>query len=102
MVIQQAGELVGEICRVGGSRDVVHITLRSEDNDISNTDVSRSIAKELGKHLFEQVKLEGNGKWERNIDGVWSLVSFTVDRFDVLDETSLSQTVLALRSYKGE
>jgi hypothetical protein len=102
ITIQQPGELAGEICRVGGLKDIVHITLSSEGNEISNINVSRALAKELGKHLFEQIKLSGSGKWERDIEGKWNLVSFTVDSYEVLDETTLSQTVLAMRSFKGE
>lgn len=102
MTIQQSGELIGEVNRIGGSRDIVHITLNSEDNDISNINVSRNTAKDLGKHLFEQVKLYGNGKWERNIEGVWHLINFTVDSFEILEDIPLSQTVLELRGLKGE
>ena len=102
MTIHQSGELVGEINRIGGSKDIVHITINSEGNDISNINVNRSLAKYLGKHLFEQIKLYGNGKWERDVEGVWNLIAFTVHRFDILEEIPLSQTVLKLRGLKGE
>ncbi len=102
MTIQQPGEIVGELNRVGGSRDIVHITINSEENDISSINVKREIAKDLAKHLFEQVKLIGNGRWERNVEGVWNLISFTVDSFEVLEDIPLSQTVLELRGIKGE
>jgi hypothetical protein len=100
--IQQVGEIDGEVIRIGGSKEMVHITLSSEGNETSGINTKRSIAKELGKHLFEQVRLFGNGRWERDIDGVWNLIGFTVDRFEVLEEIPLSQTVLALRGLKGE
>lgn len=100
--IQQAGEIDGEVIRVGGSKEIVPILLEVEGKDISGCHARRDVAKDLAKNLFEPVRLYGDGRWDRNIDGEWDLVYFFVHRFDVLKEISLSSTVLALRSLKGE
>ena len=100
--IQQSGEIDGEIIRIGGSKEVVHITLSINGKETSGINAKRKIAKDMGKYLFEQVRLFGNGRWERDDDGIWNLSSFNVDRFEVLDESSLSQTILDLRELKGE
>jgi len=100
--IQERGEIDGEVARVGGIGDIIPILLTSEGETISGCHAKRNIAKELGKYLFEPVRLYGEGRWERNVEGIWNLVSFSVDRFDVLKETSLSKTILALRGLKGE
>jgi hypothetical protein len=100
--VLQQGEVDGEIARVGGTSEPIHILLTSEGEIISGCHAKRSIAKELGKYLFEPVRLYGEGRWERNVEGMWNLTSFSVDRFDVLKETSLSKTILALRGLMGE
>lgn len=100
--IQQQGEIDGEVIRVGGSKDIVPILLEVEGREISGCHAKRSIAKDLAKNLFEPVRLFGEGKWDRSIDGEWKLIEFTVDRFDVLEESALSKTVIALRGLKGD
>ncbi len=100
--IQQQGEVDGEVIRIGGSKDIVPIMLEVEGREISGCHARRSIAKELAKNLFEPVRLYGEGKWNRNADGEWNLNYFMVDRFDVLQESTLSQAVVALRGLKGE
>ena len=100
--IWQAGEIDGEVIRVGGSKEVVPILLSSEGKEMSGFHAKRSTAKELGRYLFEPVRLFGEGRWERDSDGVWNLITFNVDRFEVLEESPLSKTVLALRGLKGE
>jgi hypothetical protein len=100
--VHQQGEIDGEVIRVGGPEEIVPILLASEGETIVGCRAKRSIAKELAKNLFEPVRLYGEGRWERDIEGRWNLVSFSVDRFDVLKESSLSKTILALRGLKGE
>ena len=100
--IQQRGEIDGEIICVGGADEIVPILLKSEGIVVSGCRARRTVAKELAKLLFETVRLYGEGRWERNADGIWNLVSFSVDRFDELQEKPISQTILALRGLKGE
>lgn len=101
--IPQQGEIDGELIRIGGAKDTVHLTLTIEGEETkSNISVKRDLAKKLAKHLFDYVRLYGQGRWERNGDGEWDMVSFQVDRFEVLQDKTLSQTILALRELKGE
>lgn len=100
--VQQQGEVDGEVIRIGGSKEIVPIMLEVEGREISGFHAKRVIAKELAKNLFEPVRLYGEGKWNRNADGEWNLNYFMVDRFDVLQESTLSKTVIALRGLKGE
>jgi hypothetical protein len=100
--IQQQGEIEGEVIRIGGKQEMVPILLNVEGREIAGCHANRSIAKELAKNLFEPVRLFGEGKWDRSVDGQWNLVSFNVDRFDVLQESTLSKTIMMLRRFKGE
>ena len=99
----QQGEIDGEMVRIGGTKDIVYVTLAVEGKETkSNICVRRDVAKKLAKHLFDYVRLFGQARWERSEHGEWSLTSFQVDRFEVLPETTLSQTVIALRGLEGE
>lgn len=100
--IQQQGEIEGEVIRIGGKQEMVPILLSVEGREIAGCHANRRIAKELAKNLFEPVRLFGEGRWDRGLDGKWNLVGFTVDRFDVLQESTLSKTVMTLRGFEGE
>lgn len=100
--IQQQGEIEGEVIRIGGKQEMVPILLYVEGREIAGCHASRTVAKELAKNLFEPVRLFGQGKWDRSVEGEWILVGFTVDRFDVLQESTLSKTVMTLRGFEGE
>jgi hypothetical protein len=100
--VQQRGEVDGEVIRIGGSREIVPILLEVEGKEISGCHANRTIAKELAKNLFEPVRLFGEGRWNRDNDGVWTLDHFVVDDFKPLEKISLSETILALREIKGE
>ena len=81
---------------------MVPILLYVEGREIAGCHANRTIAKELAKNLFEPVRLFGEGRWDRGIDGTWNLVGFTVDRFDVLQESTFSKTIMTLRGFEGE
>ena len=100
--VQQQGEIDGEVIRVGGKNDLVPIILDVEGREISGCWAKREVAKSLAKNLFEPVRLFGTGKWDRNPDGEWSISRFVVDHFEVLQDVSLSNSVLALRGLQGE
>jgi len=100
--VQQHGAIEGEIIRIGGSRGVVPILLDIEGRELSGCHAKRPIAKELAKNLFEPVRLYGEGRWDRSPDGEWNLINFMVNSFEVLENKSLSETVIALRGLEGK
>ena len=101
--VHQRGEINGEIIQIGGSDEIIsNILLKVEGKIIRRCHTKRSIAKDLGKYLFETVRLFGEGLWNRNEEGKWNLENFVVDRFEALEEKSLSDTFIALRKFKGE
>ena len=100
--VTQEGSLDGEVMRVGGINKLVPIILRSEDKIIANCIAARSIAKELGGHLFEPVRLYGTGRWQRTLEGVWNLDEFRVHRFEALSEEPLSSVLISLRALGGD
>lgn len=57
------------------------------------------MARQLRGYLYEQkVRLIGKGQWGRSPDGVWKLLGFSVDRFEILDNSSLSDVLDTVRN----
>jgi hypothetical protein len=97
----QEGNLDGILIAVGGKDDTVPLRLQNGETTYSNCDTTRTIARDLGKHLFEPVRVHGTGRWMRETDNTWTLLRFRVHRFEVLEKNSLRETVTALRAVKG-
>jgi hypothetical protein len=97
----QDGHLDGVLISVGGKDETISIRLQNGETIYANCDTTRTIARELGKHLFEPVRIHGSGRWTREADGKWTLLRFRVHRFDALGSVSLRDTVTALRAVPG-
>lgn len=97
----QEGSLDGILISVGGKDETISIRLQNGDITYSNCETNRTIARELGKHLFEPIRIHGTGRWMREADGTWTLRGFRVHRFEALQKESLRQAVTALRAVRG-
>lgn len=95
---RQDGSIDGEIVSIGGKDRTAHVILRDGAMIYSNIELSHDLAREMAKHLYgPKVRLVGRGRWERHPDGAWKLLSFTVDRYDILDDAPLSQVLADIR-----
>ena len=102
--VVENGAFEGFVIRIGGIDETVPIWIQNREGEIIKSchTRNRQTAKELAKHyLGPFVRLEGVGKWLRNQDERWELEEFTVNSFEVLDETPLVQAVDAVRAVKG-
>ncbi len=100
--IKEAGCLEGEIVRIGGKDRTIHALLigpGGEEYKLSTT--SRDMAKELGKHLFTTVRVNGTGTWFRNEEGLWELDNFAVQDFVPLSDQTLIEALAGLREVDG-
>lgn len=98
----QEGFIEGEIVRIGGTDNTIHITLRDGEHIFSGCSTSKEIAREMGSYLLgPTVRAQGVGKWLRHGDGSWEMKSFRIKSFEVLNETPLSELIAKLRSVPG-
>jgi hypothetical protein len=97
----QDGHLDGVLIGVVGKDETISIRLQNGDITYSHCDTTRTVARELGKHMFEPVRIHGTGRWMREADGAWTLIRFRIHRFEVLGKDSLLETVAALRAVPG-
>jgi len=72
----QEGHLDGVLISVGGRDETISIRLQNGDTTYSGCETTRAIARELGKHLFEPLRVFGTGRWIREADGQWNLRHF--------------------------
>jgi hypothetical protein len=97
----QDGHLDGLLISVGGKDETISLRLQNGEVVYSNCETSRTIARDLCRHLFEPVRIYGNGRWKREENGQWTLLRFRVSRFDVLENVNLRDAVTALRKIGG-
>lgn len=97
--INQPGNLDGQLLKVGGRNEWSPVQLKLRDESfLTGCYARRSLSKELGRHLYEPVRLYGRGRWNRSPEGEWILDRFYVDSFETLDDKPLPSVVEALRA----
>jgi hypothetical protein len=100
--IKQHGSIEGHIQKVGGAGDWVPVQIRTMDETtLSGCYAKRQLAKQLGNHLFEPVRLYGRGRWTRRPDGTWEIERFWIDSFEKLSDEALPSVIAALRRVKA-
>ncbi len=101
IVVHESGELDGMVIRVGGRDATVPVQIEGSGTYFRCT-TSRTIAKQLAAHLFDgYVRVMGNGKWARGIDGVWEMRAFEIKAFHALDGRTLQAFVEDMRAIAG-
>ena len=97
IAVKETGTVSGVLVGVGGVGRRVSVLLVSDGKPTAGCHADRPTAKRIGKHLFEPVRLFGEGRWNRATGGSWELSRFSIDRFEVLDPAPLSQVLEGLR-----
>jgi hypothetical protein len=88
----------GQVVSVGGRDSTAHAMLQDGDTFHVNLTMKRDVAQELAKRLYgKQVRLYGNGRFERQPDGVWKMHDFRVDRFEDLREQPIAEALTEIR-----
>lgn len=96
---RQDGSIDGQIVSIGGKDTTAHVILQDGAVTYSNIKLTREMARQLRMYLYEQkVRLIGSGRWERSPEGAWKLLDFSVGRFEVLDDSSLSDVLDTVRN----
>jgi hypothetical protein len=102
--VVEASSIDGVVIRVGGIDESVPIWIEDRTGAVHKNchTRNRATAKELAKfYLGPTVRLSGTGKWLRNTDESWELEEFTIDSFEPLDDSALTESVEAVRRIKG-
>lgn len=92
----------GVLVKIGGKDPSAHATL--QDGDVFHVGVTmrRELARELAPLLYgPTIRMFGNGRFERQADGVWKMSDFKVDRYDRLDERPIGEALALMRAVPG-
>ena len=97
----QPGVLDGVLIRIGGRDDTVPAHLRDGET-IHMCHATRDLARRLAIHLYGPVlRVQGEGRWERDANGAWSMKRFNITGFQQLDDGPLGEVVERLRGVRG-
>jgi hypothetical protein len=89
----------GQLVSIGGRDPSAHAILQDGDTYHTGLIMKREVARELGPLLYgPQLRLHGNGRFERLANGVWKMTEFRVDHFEQLDSGPLAETLRAIRA----
>jgi hypothetical protein len=90
--------LDGVVITVGGRDNPPTVHLQDESRTYV-CHASRALIKRIAPHIYgSAIRVNGMGRWERNQNGDWNLVRFTVHEFTVLKDTPLDALANAIRS----
>ena len=94
----QPGTLDGTLIRVGGRDATVPVYLQ-EGSTIHHCNANRDVAKKLAPHIYgDPLRVHGSGRWFRDGFGNWTMDRFTINHFDVLQQSTLRDAIDKLRS----
>lgn len=98
---REHGTLDGIVIRVGGRGDTIPVHLQNGDTTLY-CETSVEISKRIAPHYRgEPLRVRGDGKWVREENGSWTLESFWIEDFEVLDDSPLLEVVSKLRAVEG-
>ncbi len=99
---RQQGAIDGVIIRMGGKGRWIPMIVESDGREISGCRVRRELALALRPYLMEtQLRLFGEGRWQRDEHGTWLLDKFYISTFAELDDASLSDAVKKIQAIRG-
>lgn len=97
----QEGSIDGTPIWVGGTQEVINITVQEGKRNFRCT-ASRDIGKKIAENLWSTpLRLSGRGRWKRNHNGDWELIVLRVNSFTTLKTAPLREVVNELRSVQG-
>ena len=98
---RERGTLDGVVTRVGGKDDTVPVHLLESDK-VHVCAANREVARRLAPHLLGAIlRVHGEGRWERDQHGNWTLLRFEIRDFEQLDDVPLAEAVKRLRAVEG-
>ncbi|MEX0759091.1 MAG: hypothetical protein WD100_05885 [Tistlia sp.] len=98
----QRGSLDGLLVSIGGTDQTISLQLLNGSIKYTGCETrDRSLARKLGHHLFEPIRIHGSGRWLREEDGNWTLRNFKVESFEALESGDLRDVIESLRKAPG-
>lgn len=101
LVLNRSGSVQGRLYLVGGKDETIPVRLESVNGETLYCEAPTDIAQRLSPLLFRQVRVSGQGSWERSPEGTWKLKKLKIETFQELDSAGLGEVTNRLRSIGG-
>ena len=93
----EEGSLQGQLISIGGKDASKHLIIQDGQVRHTGVETTEEMARALRHCLFDYVRVTGTGRWQRQEDGTWKLLNFTVRSFEILGDEPLAVVVAMLR-----
>jgi hypothetical protein len=82
--IREQASVAGELRRIGGLDETIHLQLRRADGQIVYVEANEKFGKQLQeeKRLFTYIRINGIATWMRDVNGKWHMEKFRAQSFD--------------------
>lgn len=101
LVINKRGSVQGRLFQIGGKDDTIPVRLEGPNGQTLHCEASTEIAQKLSGLLFKQIKVTGQGFWERSVEGQWRLRKLRIESYAELDASKTSTVLGKMRSLSG-
>ncbi len=100
--IRDSGSVQGVPIRVGGRGEQVPVHLRNSGR-VHHCEADQDLARGIAAHLFRTpLRVHGEGRWLRNGQGKWLMLSFRIRSFEELSDDPLGVVMARLRAIDAE
>jgi hypothetical protein len=97
--VRQATIFDGILLRVGGVGDYTPILMQDLTGDVfAGFSAPRSLAKAMAPLLFESIRVNGIGSWDRSQAGEWKLAKMLIQTYELLKDESAQDVLRRLRA----
>lgn len=97
LVITEQSSVQGMLYSVGGKDETVPVRLEGADGETLMCESSQDMARQLGQHLYSQVRVTGSGEWVRGEQGAWRLKKLVIESYELLQKGTLRSAIEQLR-----
>lgn len=101
LVINKYGSVQGRLYLVGGKDETIPVRLEGSKGETLHCEASAQVARQLSPLLFKQVRVSGQGIWERAANGQWKLKKLKIDDFTELKTSNASGVLAEMRALGG-
>ena len=100
LYVRKKTTLQGRLYSVGGKDDSIPVKIEGANGETYHCEATPALASELGAILFLNIRVNGEGDWERK-DDVWKLKKLKISSYEKVKKVSLKEAVKSLRSASG-
>ena len=98
-LVKDSSSFVGRLCQVSGKTSGnIKLKIETDNYGVIECSTDESIAKQMAAHLFDFVRIEGHGLWEKTSGHDWPVVEFTITNFNVIKNIPLSESISEIRN----